>query len=138
MLVSRVYVERDHDGRSPHMLFVFESPNSESVFPDVVDNVNGMPIITTSVEDLAEHGVMGDAWTFTATLPRQTPVIPDASTCRMTAFPQQLPKVQFVAEPPGSPTTHPILVLFDALKGGDVSTITLSPSQGASASLAAT
>ena len=56
------WAERDHEGRPPHVLFVFESPGSESAFLDIADEVDDVPIVTTNAEALAEHGVLGGAW----------------------------------------------------------------------------
>ena len=56
------WVERDHEGRLPRVLFVFESPGSEDAFLDVADTVKGAPIITSNAETLAERGILGDAW----------------------------------------------------------------------------
>ena len=56
------WAERDHEGRLPRVLFVFESPGSENAFLDVADTVKGVPIITTNAETLAERGILGDAW----------------------------------------------------------------------------
>jgi len=42
---------------------VFESLASESAFPDVADEADDAPIVTTNAEVIAEHGVLGDAWT---------------------------------------------------------------------------
>ena len=56
------WAERDHEGRPPRVLFVFESPGSENAFLDVADTVKGAPIITSNAETLAERGILGDAW----------------------------------------------------------------------------
>ena len=56
------WAERDHEGRLPQVLFVFESPDNENTFLDVADTVKGVPIITSNAETLAEHGILGDAW----------------------------------------------------------------------------
>ena len=56
------WAERDHEGRLPRVLFVFESPGSENAFLDVADTVKGVPIITSNAETLAEFGILGDAW----------------------------------------------------------------------------
>ncbi len=56
------WAERDHGGRPPHVLFVFESPSSESAFLDIADTVKGVPIITSNTDTLTEHGILGDAW----------------------------------------------------------------------------
>ena len=62
MIVSRVYSERDHEGHLPHVLFVFESPANETAFLDIADAEDDVPIITSNVEALAEHAVLGDSW----------------------------------------------------------------------------
>ena len=56
------WAERDHEGRLPRVLFVFESPGSENTFLDVADTVNGVPIIISNAETIAERGILGDAW----------------------------------------------------------------------------
>ena len=56
------WVERDHEGRLPGVLFVFESLASEKAFLDVADTVEGVPIITTNAKSLAKRGILGDAW----------------------------------------------------------------------------
>ena len=56
------WAERDHEGRLPRVLFVFESPDNEKAFLDVADTVEGIPIITSNTEALATHGILGKAW----------------------------------------------------------------------------
>ncbi len=56
------WAKRDHEGRLPRVLFVFESPDNENAFLDVADTVKGVPIITSNVEALAEDGILGEAW----------------------------------------------------------------------------
>ena len=56
------WAERDHGGRRPGVLFVFETPESESAFLDVADGMDGLDVITANGEVLAEHGVLGEAW----------------------------------------------------------------------------
>ena len=56
------WAERDHEGRLPRVVFVFESPGSEDAFLDVADTVKGVPIITSNAQTLAEHGILGDSW----------------------------------------------------------------------------
>ncbi len=56
------WAERDHGGRLPRVLFVFESTDSEKAFLDVADTVEGVPIITSNAETLAERGSLGDSW----------------------------------------------------------------------------
>ena len=54
--------ERDHEGRPPRVLFVFESLASEKAFLDVADTVEGVPIITSNAKTLAKRGVLGESW----------------------------------------------------------------------------
>ena len=56
------WAERDHEGHPPHVLFVFESPGSESAFLDIADRMQEIRIVTSNSETLAEHGILGDAW----------------------------------------------------------------------------
>ena len=56
------WAKRDHEGHLPHLLFVFESPDSETAFLDIADESDDTPIVTTNVETLAEHGVLGKSW----------------------------------------------------------------------------
>ena len=56
------WAKRDHEGRLPRVLFVFESPGSENASLDVADGVKGVPIITSNAETLAEQGILGNAW----------------------------------------------------------------------------
>ena len=56
------WAERDHEGRLPRVLFIFESPGSENAFLDVADTVNGVPIITSNTEILSKRGILGDSW----------------------------------------------------------------------------
>lgn len=58
------WAQRDHGGRPPGVLFVFESPNSETAFLDVSDGTEGLDVITSNAETLAERDVLGEAWTF--------------------------------------------------------------------------
>ena len=56
------WAERDHGGRTPGVLFVFETPESETAFLDVADGTEGLDVITSNAEALAEHGILGEAW----------------------------------------------------------------------------
>ena len=56
------WAERDHEGRQPRVLFVFESHDNENAFLDVADTVKGVPIITSNVKTLVTRGVLGDSW----------------------------------------------------------------------------
>ncbi len=58
------WAERDHGGRKPGVLFVFETPESETAFLDVADATEGLDVITANAEVLGEHGILGEAWTF--------------------------------------------------------------------------
>ncbi len=56
------WAERDHGGRLPRVLFVFESTGSENAFLDVADTEEGVPIITSNAKTLAKRGILGDSW----------------------------------------------------------------------------
>ncbi len=56
------WAKRDHKGHLPHVLFVFESSASETAFLNIADAEDDVPIVTSNVEALAEHGILGDAW----------------------------------------------------------------------------
>ena len=56
------WAERDHEGRPPGVLFVFESLDNENAFLDVADTVEGVPVITSNAKSLAKRGILGDAW----------------------------------------------------------------------------
>ena len=59
---SSGWARRDHGGRLPGVLFVFETPESEAAFLDVADGTEGLDVITANAEALAEHGILGKAW----------------------------------------------------------------------------
>ena len=54
----------DHGGRRPGVLFVFETPESETAFLNIADGMEGLDVITANAEALMEHGILGEAWTF--------------------------------------------------------------------------
>ncbi len=56
------WAERDHGGRLPGVLFVLETPESESAFLDIADGTEGLDVITSNAETLGEHGILGEAW----------------------------------------------------------------------------
>ena len=56
------WAQRDHGGLLPGVLFVFETPRSEAAFLDVADETEGLSVITSNAEALAEHGILGDTW----------------------------------------------------------------------------
>ena len=49
-------------GQSPQVLFVLETPASESAFLDVADGTEDLDVITSNAETLAERGILGEAW----------------------------------------------------------------------------
>ena len=60
--LSSGWARRDNGGHLPGVLFVFETPQSESAFLDVADGTEGLDVITANAEALAEHGILGKAW----------------------------------------------------------------------------
>ena len=58
------WAERDHGGRTPGVLFVFETPESEAAFLDIADGMEGLDVITANAGTLADQGILGGAWTF--------------------------------------------------------------------------
>ena len=53
------WAERDHEGRLPGVLFVFESLASENAFLDVADTVEGVPHHQLERKELSETGHPG-------------------------------------------------------------------------------
>ena len=58
------WADRDHGGRLPLVLFVFESPTDEDGFLSVAAGVENAPVFSSNVEVLAERGVLGHSWRF--------------------------------------------------------------------------
>ncbi len=56
------WAQRDHGGRLPGVLFVFETPDTEAAFLDIADGTEGLDVITANAEALAERGILGEAW----------------------------------------------------------------------------
>ena len=56
------WAKRDHGGRTPGVLFVFETPESETAFLDVADGMEGLDVISSNAEALGERGILGEAW----------------------------------------------------------------------------
>ena len=56
------WADRDHDGRLPLVLFVFESPADEDAFLRAAAKVEGTPFFSSNVEVLANRGILGDSW----------------------------------------------------------------------------
>ena len=44
------------------MLFVFKTPGSEAAFLDIADGTEGLDVIISNAEALAEHGILDEAW----------------------------------------------------------------------------
>ncbi len=59
---SSDWARRDHGGHLPGVLFVFETPDSEAAFLDIADATEGLDVICSNAEALAEHGILGRAW----------------------------------------------------------------------------
>ena len=56
------WAERDHGGKLPMVLFVFETRHDENTFLRVVPKLESAPIFTTNVQTLDERGVLGQSW----------------------------------------------------------------------------
>ena len=56
------WADRDHDGRLPLVLFLFESPAAEDAFLRAAAGVEGTPFFSSNVEVLADRGILGDSW----------------------------------------------------------------------------
>ena len=46
------------------VLFVFETPDSETAFLDIADGTEGLDVITANAGALGERGILGEAWRF--------------------------------------------------------------------------
>ena len=56
------WANRDHDGKLPLVLFVFESPDDEDAFLRVAAEVERAPFSSSNVTTLTEHGILGNSW----------------------------------------------------------------------------
>ena len=56
------WADRDHGGKLPLVLFVFETRHEEDTFLRVVSKLKSTPIFTTNVQTLDEGGVLGQSW----------------------------------------------------------------------------
>ena len=56
------WANRDHDGKLPLVLFVFESPDDEDAFLRVAAEVERAPFFSSNVTTLTEHGILGNSW----------------------------------------------------------------------------
>ena len=82
------WAKRDHGGHLPSVLFVFESPDNETAFLDIADEVEDAPIVTRQRRSPCRARHPGRRMDASApALPRQTPPVPDVSGCPMTTFP---------------------------------------------------
>ena len=54
--------ERDHGGKLPLVLFVFQTPDAEDAFLRVTARFNRVPLFSSNLQTLTERGVLGDAW----------------------------------------------------------------------------
>ena len=54
--------DRDHGGKLPLVLFVFETPAEEDTFLTVASTVERVPLFTSNAQTLAEKGVLGHSW----------------------------------------------------------------------------
>ena len=56
------YVRPDHDGQLPLVLFVFESGQAETTFLDSAEQVSPAPFLSSNLDALLEHDVLGRSW----------------------------------------------------------------------------
>ena len=56
------YVRPDHGGQLPLVLFVFETERAESTFLDTAEQVSPAPFLSSNLDALKEHGVLGRSW----------------------------------------------------------------------------
>ena len=56
------WAERDHGGRTPGVLFVFETPNDEDAFQDAASYVDHAPFASSNLETIAQRGILADTW----------------------------------------------------------------------------
>ncbi|MCY4390690.1 MAG: hypothetical protein OXE43_01395 [Chloroflexi bacterium] len=52
----------DHEGRSPVVLFVFESEHAEEAFLRIASDMPGVPLASATVESIGFDGPLGAAW----------------------------------------------------------------------------
>ena len=67
------WADRDHGGDPPLVLFVFETPKSESAFLRIAAGAHRRPLLTSNNEVINQYGVLGDVWHTPASKP-QNPV----------------------------------------------------------------
>ena len=54
--------DRDHGGKLPMVLFVFETPAEEDTFLTVASTVESAPLFSSNAQTLTEKGVLGQSW----------------------------------------------------------------------------
>ena len=54
--------DRDHGGKLPLVLFVFETPAEEDTFLTVASRVERAPLFSSNAQTLTEKGVLGHSW----------------------------------------------------------------------------
>ena len=56
------YVRPDHGGQLPLVLFLFETERAESTFLDTAEQVSPAPFLSSNLDALEAHGVLGRSW----------------------------------------------------------------------------
>ncbi|MDE0213783.1 MAG: replication-relaxation family protein, partial [Deltaproteobacteria bacterium] len=56
------WAARDHGGRLPLVLFVFETPGAEEGFLGAARRLRGIPLFTSNLALIGDRGVLGDTW----------------------------------------------------------------------------
>ena len=56
------YARRDHGGDLPLVLFVFENEDAEDAFMDADSYVDHAPFASSSLETIAQRGILADTW----------------------------------------------------------------------------
>ena len=56
------WADRDHGGRFPQVLFVFETPEAEDAFQRAAGRSHHLPLFTSILDLLTERGVLGNVW----------------------------------------------------------------------------
>ena len=56
------WAERDHGGKLPLALFVFETRRDENTFLSIVSKLDSAPLSTSNFETITKRGVLGHSW----------------------------------------------------------------------------
>ena len=56
------WARKDHGGKLPLVLFVFETQHYENIFLRVASKLESAPLFTTNVQTLNKRGVLGQSW----------------------------------------------------------------------------